>query len=333
MTIRDPRRLKKVAAHRLENAPDAGKLVLIYSGVLTASALLVSVVSHLLGNQISQSGGLSNLGTRSLLSSFQSFLPMVQSLLMLAVEFGYIAAMLRISRSQYTSPSAMKMGFERFWLLLRATLLQSMFYFAACFGGFYLATLVYSLTPLSRPAVELLTPLMENYTDPASLVAAMDTATQLRLMEVSVPLLLLSLVGCLAFLIPVFYQYRMVNYVIVDKPGCSAMYALRESKAMMRGNKLRLFRMDLSYWWYHGLLMLASVLCYGDLLLPMLGIALPFSPTVSYYLFYVLFLALQVGIYWKFRNGVEVSYALAYDSIRPQEKPQEGAVLGNIFQM
>lgn len=333
MTIRDPKRLKEVAAHRLDNARDAGKIVLIYSGVLTLTALLVSIINHVLGEQISQTGGLSNLGTRSILSTFQSFLPIVQSLLMMAVEFGYVAAMLRISRSQYTSPRSMKMGFARFWVLFRSMVLQTLIYCSACFAGCYLAAMVYSFTPQSRVITELLAPLMEQFSDPNAIAAAMDEAAQLQLLEASVPMFLLALVFCLLLVIPISYRYRLVNYILMDKPAYGAMQALRESRLLMHGVKFQLFKMDVSYWWYHGLLMLAAALCYGDLILALLGISLPFSSTVSYYLFYVLFLLAQVGIYWKFRNGVEVSYALAYDCIRPHEEPSEGAVLGNIFQM
>lgn len=333
MDIRDSRRLKKVAVHRLENARDAGKILWIYLGFLFGTSVLVTLVSELLGGQISQAGGLSNLGTRSILSSFQSFLPIVQSLLMLAVEFGYVAAMLRISRSQFTSPMTMKMGMERFWVLFRAVLAQSVIYFAACFAGFQIASILYSFTPLSTAATELLLPLMEEYPDPQALIASMSTEQQMALLEASVPLGILALVCCAALMIPIAYQYRMVNYILMDKPGWGAMRALRESKAIMRGNKFQLFKLDLSYWWYYLLLTLAAVLCYGDLILPMLGVTLPFSATVSYYLFYVLFLAAQLGIYLKFRNQVEVSYALAYEAIRPKDPEPTGAVLGNIFQM
>ena len=38
------------------------------------------------------------------------------------------------------------------------------------------------------------------------------------------------------------------------------------------------------------------------------------------------------GIYWRLRNRAEVTYALVYDTFRPQEQGG-GAVLGNIFQM
>ena len=102
---------------------------------------------------------------------------------------------------------------------------------------------------------------------------------------------------------------------------------------MMRRNCLNLLKLDLHLWWFYLASMLASLVCYGDAILPMLGITLPFSDDFSFYLFYGLYWILQFAIFYFLRNGVEVSYALAYDSIRPREQAQGGVVLGNIFQM
>ena len=124
----------------------------------------------------------------------------------------------------------------------------------------------------------------------------------------------------------------MVNLLIVDKPGMRARAILRESRKMMKGNKLRLFRLDLGLWWWYLLFALSSVLCYGDSLLPMVGIPLPMSEDAAYFLFYGLFLVAQFFLVWKLRSRVEVSYALFYDIIRPKEA-ENGVVLGNIFQM
>ena len=66
---------------------------------------------------------------------------------------------------------------------------------------------------------------------------------------------------------------------------------------------------------------------------PDLGIALPFSDTVAYFLFFGVYLAVTFVIFYFLRNRVEVTYALAYDSLPPREPENNGAVLGNIFQM
>ena len=67
------------------------------------------------------------------------------------------------------------------------------------------------------------------------------------------------------------------------------------------------------------------------MLLPMAGVNLPMSGTVSYYVFFVLYLAAQFAVYYYLRNPAETAYAIAYDSIRPKEPRTEGVALGNIF--
>ena len=46
------------------------------------------------------------------------------------------------------------------------------------------------------------------------------------------------------------YAYAMTNYVIRDNPDMTANEAITESRRLMRGNKWRLFIMDLSFIWW-----------------------------------------------------------------------------------
>lgn len=59
----------------------------------------------------------------------------------------------------------------------------------------------------------------------------------------------------LLFVIPgivASYSYAMVPYVLADNPFMSASEALAESKRLMRGNRFRLFCLELSFigWWF-----------------------------------------------------------------------------------
>jgi uncharacterized membrane protein len=132
---------------------------------------------------------------------------------------------------------------------------------------------------------------------------------------------------------PMFYSFRMVNYVIIDKPGMGALMAMRESKKMMRGHRLQLLKLDVSLWQYYLASGLAMVICYGDALLPMLGVELPVSETVAFFGFYALYMAASFCVHYFLRNRAEVCYGLAYDAVKPEEKQSDGVVLGNIFQM
>ena len=329
----DIRALKHTAAQRLENARDAKTIVMIYAGITIGLSALVTVVNFMAGNGISQTGGLSNIGLRSILSTLQNVLPILQSILLMMVELGYINAALRIARGQYASPNTMKMGIDRLFPLLRWTLMQGLVYGLVGMGSFYLAIQVFLLTPMSNSAMDILTPLVSDTTILSSGVLQLDAETTWLLAQSMIPLFLLFGALCLVFCIPLMYWFRMANYVLIDKPQLGGWAVLKESRKMMRKRCFQLFKLDLSFWWYYLLVLAAGFLCYGDAFLALAGVTLPWSGDVSFFLFYALFLAVTLVIYYLFRNQIEVTYALVYEQFKPEEKQDNSVVLGNIFQM
>lgn len=334
MTLPSSRQLREDAGRQLSKAREPQKIVLIYTGILLGVSAFSTVAQYLLGSGISQTGGLRNLGLRSMLSTVSNILPIAQYVILLCLGLGFAAAALRIARGQFASPKTLKAGFERFWPLAKCTLLQSLILLAVGFGSFYLAMAIYMFSPFSEGFFTIITPLLADESILSTGIPVLDEATSLALMDQMWPMFIIFGILFLALAIPVTYRYRLVNYLIIDRPGIGAFAALRTSNSLMKGNKRRFFRLDLGFWWYYVLLSLASVVCYGDLVLAMLGISLPMSSTVSYFLFYALFLAADFGIYWFNLNRVEVTYALAYDALIPkQSNPSGGVVLGNIFDL
>lgn len=324
--------MMEAAPEKLARASQEKKIVLIYVGILAGLSVVLTLASQILGSQIDQAGGLSNLGLRSTLLTVNNFLPLVQMVLSLCLALGYRSAMLRIARGQAATPQGLRLGFDRFWLLLRTTLLKGMIYLAVAFACSYLASFLFLLTPLSRRAMDVLLPVASQMTS-ISTMPVIDDAVIAQLMPAMAPMILIF-VGLFALLaIPIALRYRMSDFVIIDKPGTGAFAALRASRSMMRGNCMNLVKVDLHLWWYYAGMLLCQLLCYGNVLLPMVGISLPFSPQVSFYLFYVLYLGAQFALTYFFSNRVAVTYALAYEAIRPVEQSAPGVVLGNIFQM
>lgn len=332
MDIRNIREIKQAARQRLGNAQAEKKIVLIYTGLVLGLSVLTVVVSYVLGLQISNFSGLGNLGTRSFLSTVQTILPLVQSALVMCLDLGYVAAMLRISRGQYASPNTLRLGFDRFWPLLRMTLLQSLLYIGLGIAAAYLATMIFLITPLSADTVEILMPLVSD-TSVLNGAIQLDDAAYYQLISSMLPALGIFVVIYCALCAPISYQYRMANYVLIDRPGIGAMAALRESRNMMRGNRRHLFKLDLSLWWYHLSIAVAGLVCNADYWLPMAGVTLPWSEEVSYFGFYAIYLVLEFAIYYFLRNRAEVTFATAYEAVKPEEKKDSGVVLGNIFQM
>lgn len=330
MTIPSFKILKKNAAERVAAAENAPRIALIYAGAVAVLALLVTVINYVLNLQIAQLGGLSNMGLRSVLSTVQSVLPMVQSLIVMCLELGYLAAMVRIARQQYASEHTLKLGFDRLWVLIRWALIQCGIYTLAALAAFWISMQIFLITPLSDSMMSMLT---EDMVDPNVLMGYLqDPVFSANITSSMVPLFLMFAVLYLLLFLPISYSLRMAKYVIIDKPGMGAMYALRESRKMMKGSCLRLFKLDVSLWWWYAISFGSMVLCYGDSLLPMAGITLPMSETASYFLFYGLFLAVQFAACLFLRNRVEVVYAQVYNVLKPREK-DTGVVLGNIFQM
>ena len=101
----------------------------------------------------------------------------------------------------------------------------------------------------------------------------------------------------------------------------------------MRGNRLRLAKLDFSFWWFYLASLGTMALGYSDLWLPMLGVELPFSAELVSYVFLALYWIATFAVYVLLRNRVEVTCGLAYDAFLPKEESSGGVVLGNIFQM
>ena len=330
MDICNTSEIKAAALRRLTDAGQAKRIAAIYAGVTLGLSALVTILGLVLEAMMSRATGLGGMGRRTILSSVQSMLPWVVGLITMCVELGYQAAMLRVARGQYASPQTLRLGFDRFWVLLRCILLEGVILFAIAFGGIYIATMLFMLTPFSGRVMEVLSPVLENVTL-LSPEMVLDEALYDQLMQAMIPAFVMCAIVVAAAAIPVLYRLRMARFVIIDKPGIGALAALRESRKMMRGNCLRLVKLDMSLWQYYIGCVFASLLCYGDVLLPMMGVRFPWSDTVSYYLFLALYLAVQFAVYYFLKNQAEVSYSIAYDSIRPKEPKTEGVALGSIF--
>lgn len=323
MSIPSAKYLKKKASNRLQSGNDPKKVVLVYAGIVALSSLVVTVVQDLLDSQISQTGGIQNIGTRSMLTTADTVLTIAQLLLVMCLTLGYTGSMLRIARGQYASPNSLKAGGERIWVLLRTRLLQMLIMTAAAFALCFLVVNVCLLTPLSNRVIAVMgtVPAEELLSNGLALIA---------LYSAMLPIILIYLVALVPLLWYFSCTYRMVDYLLIDRPQLGAFGVMRESRRMMQGNMKMMLRVDLSFWWYYLLQALVSVLIYLNMVLAPFAIGLP--PAVLYWGTVVLYLAADFALRYFFSNKVAVTYALFYDSLCPKQE-QSGAVLGNIFQM
>lgn len=327
MTIPEISALKAESRSALEYSRHQKTIALVYTAGLVGSSVLVLLLDYILSELIAGTGGLGNLGTRTILSTLQTMLPMLQTLVLLGWNAGYALAVLSMIRRQNPDRNTLISGLSLFFPMLRCMLLEAMIYFNITILSFFLSVQIYSFTPWARELMLLLEPVL-----PAMLknpeAYVLEEAILLPALMKMLPMVLIFGGLYLALSIPVSYRLRFSTFCLVDAPRGGAMRAMHTSRVMLHRNCLRLFRMDLHFWWYHGLLALASLIQ----MLPLMGFVLPMGADATYYLCYGVYLAIVFGLYVLVRNRVEGTYAAAYEALR--EKPKETAVvLGNIFDM
>ena len=327
MTIPDISALKRESRSALQHSQHQKSIALVYTAGLVGSSVLVLVLDYILSEMIAGTGGLSNLSTRTILSTLQTMLPILQTLALLGWNAGYALAVLGMIRRQNPDRSTLVSGFSLFFPMLRCMLLEAIIYFNITILSFFLSAQIYAFTPWARELMLLLEPVLPAMMeDPTQVV--LETAVLYPAMQKLLPMVLIFAALYLVLSIPISYRLRFSIFCLVDAPRGGAMRAMHTSRRMLRRNCWKLFGIDLHFWWYHGLLALASLIQ----MLPLMGFSLPMGYDATYYLCYGVYLAIVFVLYVLVRNRVEGTYATAYEALR--EKPKENAVvLGNIFDM
>ncbi len=325
------RELALQAGQKIADSRNSEKIYHLYAAIVLGMAAVVAVLQYLLDGQISQTSGLSNLQARAVLSTLSEILSIVQTVVSMCLGLGLCAVSLRVSRGQPVTASSLRAGFERIWPLLKCTILKALILFGGAIGCFYLSMTVFLFSPFSNGLTSTVAPLLTSGNLENIESISIDAAVEI--LQGMLPMMILFLLAFSAFSLFVFYSYRVIEYILIDRPGIKAIAALRGSRVLMKGNKFRMLRLDIHFWWYYLLLGLAGAVCYGDEILQLIGVTLPISDTACYWIFYGLYLVLEFGIYALFHEKVEVTYAVAYGAIAPRQASSGGVVLGNIFDM
>ena len=331
MNIKNPRAIRTAAQEALAVHQNPQRIPLAYAGISAALALAVTIISYLISLNIDQMTGLANMGNRAVFSTIARVLPLAQLLFLMCWEMGYHMCALRFARRRYVDLTDLKSGFSKFGALMRTKLLTIAVYLGLSIAAMYASVFVFMLLPISDAFYEVMAPLLDSTTilsggiviDDATLAAATATMWPVFLIFAAV----MAVLG-----LPLLYSFRMIPYCIADNSHRGAATILKESRTMMKGNKLSLFKLDLSFWWFFLAEGLITTTAYLDSILPLAGISLPWSDTVSYYGFYIISLMGQVLLSWAYLNRISVSRACFYEAIRP-ETPNQGVTLGNIFDL
>lgn len=293
------------------------RLALLHTGGALLLSLVTTLASFLLTRGIDTTGGLSGLGTRTILQTVRLLVILAGSAAVPFWDLGYLRAALCTARGQTADPAVLPEGFRRFGICLRLMLLRSLLVVLITMVCVQLSSILYLLSPFSLTLWEQAQDMM------TATNTALTQADMEALLPAAYPLYGILAVVMAVVLIPILYRLRLADWAVMDDaPG--ALAALRQSSRWMKGNRLQLFRLDLSFWWYYALQLLATAVAYGDLALPLLGIQT--DKDGAFWVFYGLSLALQLVVFWRFAPRVQTACAHAYEYLRtapePQPKPQ-----------
>lgn len=299
------------------------KLALLHTGIAAGVSLVVALLTYFLDIGIGNSGGLSGMSNRAMLETTQSVLQLLISVLSPFWVLGFIAAALSWAHRQQTTPRTLMSGLRRWGPALRMLILQGLIYFVVIFVAMQIGSVIYTMTPAAQELDALVGDLVAGgNADPDALTSLLENLDEATLMNILLGMLPFLLIPMVLLLIPVIYRLRLAQYVLMDQPQFGALYAILQSFRLTKGNCLNLFKLDIRYWWFYALEILVTVLAYGDILLPLLGVTLNMSTVTASIVFYVLTLGAQLALYtWK-KPQIYTTYALFYDSLLPQEEVQ-----------
>ena len=293
----------------LRNAAYSPKILLaIHSGALIGLSLLLSLVSYILNKAIQPSGGLESLGLQAVLATAQLVLQMTQLVVTPFWTAGLCYAAIGIARGRKTVPSDLLMGFNKILPIVTSSLMIGFQYMWRVFLSVFLSSQIVAFTPAGSILYEAAQKI-EDVTAEADVVALLGDDF-IPVMATYGGILLLVM---LVLVVPVFYRYRMTTYLIMDGQEKGGLRAMLRSRMLMFRRRWALAKLDLSFWWYYLLLTLCASLGMGDLILQTVGVTLPMSDAVAYWVFLSLGLGSQLLVKTLAGPKVEVTYAHCYD--------------------
>ena len=292
---------------------DPKKLTFLHTAVALGSSLLLTLVNLLINQQIANTGGLSGMGLRSVLSTLQSVLDFAVMVALPFWEIGLIFAALGWSRKEQPDPAVLLRGFRQFRSVLALNLLRVLLLFIVGFFIVYLISAVYMFTPLSEPLWKLIEPLYGSNMTTQEIEAFFTPEMLDSMMRSSIPMLVISGVAYASVAVFLFYRLRFAEYALADGTGAFGSL-LRSVRLTGKKRSLAVLKLDLHFWWYYLVIGLLLVVYFGDMILAAAGVALPVSADMAAVLFSLVATVCRVVFCRRYLPVVATTYAVTYQS-------------------
>ncbi len=326
MNLRNRAYWKQKAQEKLQAASfDPKKLTLFHGAVIVGLSLLLSLISIAINAGIADTSGLGGIQNRNLLQTVMAMLNMAYSIAQPFWVVGLTFAFICIVRNRYADRQTLLRGFYRLGPVLRLNLLKYGLYLLLAFPCAYIASSL--AMSISSDLIVLLKPIVAEMADNpnADVYAMIEQLPTGEFLRAMAPLLIVFTVLYVAVIAYLNYRLYCAGYLIVDDPRMGAIAAMKESFRLTKGNCISLFLLDLSFWWYHALTIVAALVAFANELLPYMGIELPISHEWSTVICYCIYGAIILALDYTVRPQVEATYALVYDALR---NPQSGLMRG-----
>lgn len=290
------------------------RLAMIHTGAIVAVGLAMTLLQLMLSESMGKASGLSGLGTVSLLQTAQTVLQWANTLLVPFWNLGFLYVAMQWARNSSAVDRDLLTGFHRIGPCIGLLLNRLLITFGVVFLCTTLCSTAYLMTPAGQQLQEQMLSMgtMDYY-------SYMDSLSQQELtamMNAMMPVLIICGLVSFGVLIPLVYRLRLAEYVILDHKEARALPAMMVSASLLRRRCWQFFKLDLRFWWYHGLQVLCVLVCYSDGLLSALGVPLPVGEDAAFMVTYVVYLAMLFGVEVCFRPLVETAYADAYDALK-----------------
>lgn len=313
--------LIKTARERLRDR-DTHRMAAIYAGVSAAAALAIMLLQLVLSKGIGNTGGLSGMGTRSVLETGQLVLQWANTLLMPFWNLGFLYVALLWARRKAADTKDLLAGFHRIGPYLGLMVNRALLTFVVSMVCINVCSVIFMMTPAASQILELAgsygsTEEMYEY------LYSLEAPVILEMFRSMLPMVIVCIALAMALLVVLMYRFRMAEFVILDEPHARGLSAMLLSAAMLRRRCWQLFRLDLKFWWYYALKLLCMLLLYADLLLEAAGVALPVSADAAYLLTYGLYLVGFFAVEVRFLPTVQTAYACAYENLKAQGAVQK----------
>lgn len=309
------RSFKAAAASALAGS-DHKKITALYTLVYLGLGLLVALISLAANTMIENTGGLGDMGTRAVISTAEMVLTMAVQIFLPFWTMGFTFCAIGFARRMYVTSKDLLGGLARWPVLLRLFFCYGIVYMAISYVLMMVLLPIYMMTPQGAELYTLMDTTMMDMT-------ALTPELQQQLITALEPIYVFWVPLVLVMLVVLSYLFRLAIYRVLDEDRPGAIRAMIDSCRLLHRHRLRLLRLDLSFWWYHLLTLLLAGILWLPELLTTVGIQVPMADDLFYLVCCGVYVLATACLYLCSLAKVETTYAVFYDRLLELPRPKK----------